>query len=109
MIRRWKTSRLLIAGLLLAAAAAFAAPAEAQAQQGCVWDDGGRVGSFADYYTVRIYYQFDGSWNLYGTYNAAKYADGSVHYGGADYAVNDLRSRGVPVRWTYNFRGRTYR
>ncbi len=43
MFRFIRVTKLLLAGILLTVAASFAVPSKAQAQHGCVWDNGGYV------------------------------------------------------------------
>ena len=103
MFRFIRVTKLLLAGVLLSAATSFAVPPEAQAQHVCVWDNGGYVtGRTANVYSVSVYYAFEGQWHLYGRYFATQYSNG-WNYGGADAAIQQIRSNGLAANYTYKF------
>ena len=107
MFRFIRVTKLLLAGVLLSAATSFAGPSEAQAQHVCVWDNGGYVtGRTANVYSVSVYYAFEGQWHLYGRYFATQYSNG-WNYGGADAAIQQIRSNGLAASDTYRHRRTT--
>lgn len=104
MYRTMKALKLSLAGLLFVALTSLAAPTQAFAQHGCVWDNGGCVtGRTASVYSVSVYYGFEGQWHHYGRYFATKYSNGAIDWGGAEGAVRQIQTNGLPYTYTSQF------
>jgi hypothetical protein len=102
MIRCLRTSKKLLAAMLIAMLTSAAPLAEAQAGQACVWNGGYcGTGKAANVYSITVYYAHQGQWHQYGRYFATQYANGAIDWGGADYAAQQIQANGLAYTYTW--------